>query len=48
MGPGSCAELETQVEISFELDFIDSVIKKELLEKLDHESRMIRNLIKKL
>ena len=48
VGLGSCAELETQVEISFELSFIDIMIKEALLEKLDHESRMMRNLIKKL
>ena len=45
---GSCAELETQVEISGELKYIDDKEKGILLEKLDHESRMLRNLIKKL
>jgi len=45
---GSCAELETQVEISGELKYIDDEEKGILLEKLDHESRMLRNLIKKL
>jgi four helix bundle protein len=45
---GSCAELETQIEISVELRYIDEQRKEHLLEKLDHESRMLRNLIKKL
>ena len=45
---GSCAELETQVEVASDLRFINKVAKETLLEKLDHESRMIRNLIKKL
>ena len=45
---GSCAELETQVEISEELKYIDEEEKGILLEKLDHESRMLRNLIKML
>lgn len=45
---GSCAELETQIEIAMELKYIDEQRKSLLLEKLDHESRMLRNLIKKL
>lgn len=45
---GSCAELETQIEIAVELKYIDNERKALLLEKLDHESRMLRNLIKKL
>ncbi|NIP24789.1 MAG: four helix bundle protein [Phycisphaerae bacterium] len=45
---GSCAELETQIEIAVELEYIDNERKALLLEKLDHESRMLRNLIKKL
>lgn len=45
---GSCAELETQIEISNDLKFIDDIIKADLLEKLNHQSRMLRNLIKKL
>ena len=44
---GSCAELETQVEIAAELEYIDDERKSWLLEKLDHESRMPRNLIEK-
>lgn len=45
---GSCAELETQIEIATELKYIDEQNKTCLLEKLDYESRMLRNLIKKL
>lgn len=45
---GSCAELETQVEISNELGYINDTLTSNILEKLDHETRMIRNLIKKL
>jgi len=45
---GSCAELETQIEIAYELGYLDKSSSQSLLEKLDHESRMLRNLIKKL
>ena len=45
---GSCAELETQSEVAFELGFIQESSRNELIEKIDHESRMLRNLIKKL
>ena len=45
---GSCAELETQAEISFDLGYLNGTTKAMLLEKIDHESRMLRNLIKKL
>jgi len=45
---GSCAELETQIEIAAELKYIDDHNKKIILEKIDHESRMIVNLIKRL
>ncbi|OGW72090.1 MAG: four helix bundle protein [Nitrospirae bacterium RIFOXYC2_FULL_44_7] len=45
---GSCAELETQTEIAFDLGFFMLGDKTSLFEKLDHESRMLRNLIKKL
>ena len=45
---GSCAELETQVESSCELGYLERTVQDELLEKLDHESRMLRNLVKKL
>ena len=45
---GSCAELETLIEIGTELKYINEQTKDCLLEKLDHESRMLSNLIKKL
>jgi four helix bundle protein len=45
---GSCAELETQVTIAKELDYINEQIEAALLEKSDHLCRMTRNLIKKL
>ena len=45
---GSCAELETQLEVSFDLGYFNGAIRESILEKLDHESRMLRNLIKKL
>ena len=45
---GSCAELETQTEIASDLKYLDIKCKERLLEKIDHESRMLRSLIKKL
>jgi four helix bundle protein len=45
---GSCAELETQLEISADLDFINDENKTEILDKISHETAMLRNLIKKL
>lgn len=45
---GSCAELETQTEASFLLQYIDQTTRNQTIEKIDHESRMLRNLIKKL
>ena len=45
---GSCAELETQIEIASELAHMSAETKSSLLEKLDHEMRMLRNLVKKL
>ena len=45
---GSCAELETQIELSCELGFLKEEAAAELLEKLDFESRMLRNLVKRL
>jgi four helix bundle protein len=44
---GSCAELETQIEIAHRLRYIDRE-KKDLLDKLNHVSRMIMNLLKRL
>ena len=45
---GSCAELETQIEVSFDLAYIPMALRDQILEQLDHEARMLRNLIKKL
>ena len=45
---GSCAELETQLELSCDLKYMSPNVRDSLLEKLDHETRMLRNLIKKL
>lgn len=45
---GSCAELETQVEISADLRYLADGERDLVLEKIDHETRMLRNLIKKL
>jgi len=45
---GSCAELETQITIAKELEYIPNDEEEILLEKLDHLCRMTTNLIKKL
>ncbi|MFQ6035068.1 MAG: four helix bundle protein [Sedimentisphaerales bacterium] len=45
---GSCAELETQITIARELQYIQEDKETGLLERLDHICRMISNLIKKL
>ena len=45
---GSSAELETQLEVSCDLGYSEHGMSERLLEMLDHESRMLRNLIKKL
>lgn len=46
MALGSCAELETQLEIGAELEFVTDGNKNKILEMLDHESRMLRKLVK--
>jgi len=38
---GSCAELETQIEIATELKYMNEENNKIILEKINHESRMI-------
>lgn len=43
---GSCSELETQVEITVRLGYIAESKKKDLLEKINHVTRMIMNLLK--
>ena len=45
---GSCAELETEVEVASELGYLTQADRDQFLGDLDHESRMLRNLIKKL
>lgn len=45
---GSCAELETHIEIASVLGYVNAVGKKDILEKINHESRMINSLIKKI
>ena len=48
MALGSCGELETQVEVSCDLGYLDTTARHQILEEIDHESRMLRNLVKKL
>jgi four helix bundle protein len=45
---GSCAELETQIEICISLGYITQSERDKIIEKIDHESRMLRNLIKRI
>ena len=45
---GSCAELNTQLIIAEELGYIFQGTKAELCEEIDHISRMIRKLIKRI
>lgn len=45
---GSCAELETQIIIANELDYINETNKTELIEKIKYICRMTAKLIKKL
>jgi four helix bundle protein len=45
---GSCAELETRVELRSDLGYLDAAIRGALLERIDHETRMLRNLLKKV
>ncbi|OQY39214.1 four helix bundle protein [Candidatus Atribacteria bacterium 4572_76] len=45
---GSCAELETQIAIAKNLEYITEDREIELTEKLDHICRMTTNLIKRL
>ncbi|MGA6827396.1 four helix bundle protein [Nitrospira sp. NS4] len=45
---GSCAELETHIEIACDLNLLTGIETDDLLEQLDHESKMLRNLIKRL
>lgn len=43
---GSCAELETQIIVSLEQKYLLKKDYEELSELLDHESRMLMNMIK--
>lgn len=43
----SCAELETQTEICHEIGYISKDQYSQLVEILNHESRMIRNALKR-
>jgi len=45
---GSCGELETQIEISKRLGYIDEHKFQKLIEDLDYICKMIQTLIKKL
>ena len=45
---GSCGELETQIEVAARLGLMTPAQRDTLLEDIDHESRMLRNLSKKL
>ncbi len=45
---GSCAELDTQTEIAARREYITETERDKHSEKLDHESRMLRNLMKRL
>jgi len=45
---GSCAELETQIIIANELDYINETEKTELIEKIKYICRMTAKLIQKL
>ena len=43
---GSCAELETQIEIAFRLKYLNEQAKEVLLEKTNHVTCMTMNLLK--
>ncbi|MBI5855821.1 MAG: four helix bundle protein [Nitrospirae bacterium] len=45
---GSCAELETHVEIAGALGYLGLPDRAQILEQLDHETRMLRNLANKV
>ena len=45
---GSLAELETQLVISRELGYVQHADEERIVERIDHISRMIMNLMKKL
>lgn len=45
---GSCAELETQMEIALELGYLKTASRESVMEKINHERCMLRKLISKL
>jgi len=45
---GSCGELETQVEVSKDLGYLDEPERARIVEQIDHEGRMLRRLIAKI
>lgn len=45
---GSCAELETHLDVALELGYLKAVVCGNLMEKISHETRMLRKLISKL
>ena len=48
IGLGSCAELETQIIIAKELNYIDDNYKTEVIEKIKYICKMMIKLIQKL
>ena len=45
---GSCGEVDTQAEIAKRLAYLNTESHGQLIEQVDHVSRMIRNLVKSL
>ncbi len=45
---GSCGELESQIEVGIDLGYFDRKQCEAIIEKLNHENRMLRNLHSKL
>jgi len=45
---GSCAELETQVTIAHDLEYIKEEIKEEITDKIQYICKMVSRLIRKL
>ena len=45
---GSCGELETQIEIAFDLKYIDETERQKLVEMIISECKMLKSLLNKL
>lgn len=45
---GSCAEMETQIEVAFDLNYITGDDRSFIVSRIKYESRMVWNLIKRL